>query len=109
MVDEEVDGVPVVADKPKSKKAQTKPPGMWQVIFVNDDYTPMDFVVDVLMTHFSHTEITACAIMLEIHTKGRGVAGIYTRDIAETKANAVETIAQGLEHPLRVVIQQIED
>ncbi|MFY7698373.1 MAG: ATP-dependent Clp protease adapter ClpS [Legionella sp.] len=75
-------------------------PRRYKVIVNNDDYTPMDFVVDVLNIFFHLNEADAVKIMLQIHTRGRGVCGIYTRDIAETKVCLVNDYARQYQHPL---------
>lgn len=90
----------------KERPARVGPPKLWDVVFINDDYTPMDFVVDMLMKHFRHNEDTATMIMLDVHQKGRGVAGTYVHDIAETKARMVMHYAQEAGHPLQTVIRE---
>ncbi|WP_419420614.1 ATP-dependent Clp protease adapter ClpS [Legionella sp. D16C41] len=77
-----------------------KVPKKYKVILLNDDYTPMDFVVDVLKRFFRLNEELATQIMLQIHILGKGVCGIYTRDIAETKVAQVNEYARNHEHPL---------
>ena len=81
-------------------KPALKPPSMYQVILLNDDYTPMDFVVDVLMRFFTMEQEKATRIMLAIHTQGKAVCGIYPRDIAETKAMLVNQYSRENQHPL---------
>ena len=85
--------------------ALKQPPSMYQVILYNDDYTPMEFVVDVLQNHFKHTLDSAISIMLAIHQQGKGIAGIYPKDIAETKAQTVNREARQAGYPL---LSQIE-
>lgn len=92
--------------EPEKKKEDVDPPPLYDVILLNDDYTPMDFVVAILFEHFGHSESNAFAIMLDVHTKGSGVAGTYTKDIAETKAAVVKQLAQASEHPLQVTVQE---
>lgn len=77
-----------------------KPPSMYRVILLNDDYTPMDFVVEVLESFFGMDREKATRIMLAVHTEGRAVCGVYTRDIAETKAMLVNQYARECQHPL---------
>lgn len=77
-----------------------KPPEMYTVYLLNDDYTPMDFVIEVLMRFFSMNSELATQIMLQVHQKGRGVCGHYTRDIAETKVVQVNEYARRNQHPL---------
>ncbi len=85
-----------------------KEPPEYAVIMLNDDYTPMDFVVAILMGEFHHEEAMAVKIMLDIHHTGCGIAGVYSRDIAETKANHVNVIARNEGYPLTVVIDVVE-
>lgn len=75
-------------------------PKKYKVILLNDDYTPMDFVVDVLKKFFHLSEEIATQIMLQVHVLGKGVCGVYTRDIAETKVAQVNDYARNSEHPL---------
>ena len=81
--------------KPKLKK-----PPLFKVVLVNDDYTPMEFVVEVLRVFFSLDQEKATRIMLHVHTKGKGVCGVYTREIAETKVAQVNQYSQERKHPL---------
>lgn len=81
-------------------------PSKYAVVFYNDDYTPMDFVVGLLVKHFHHSEEAATFIMLDVHEKGKGVAGIFTRDIAETKAAFCAHEAKNSGHPLKVDIEK---
>ena len=89
------DGVAVQEAKPKLKK-----PRMYKVIILNDDYTPMDFVVHILQAFFNLSHEKAQNIMLNVHTKGKGVCGVYTRDIAETKVEQVNDYSRQNQHPL---------
>lgn len=82
------------------EKNRTEKPRKWCVLFHNDDYTTMDFVVLVLMRYFHKSEPEAHHVMLTVHHKGRAVAGIYTRDIAETKAEEVMSVARENGFPL---------
>jgi len=77
-----------------------KIPRKYKVVLLNDDYTPMDFVVDVLQRFFHLNESLAMQIMLQVHIQGRGVCGVFTRDIAETKVLLVNDYARNNEHPL---------
>lgn len=81
-------------------KPELKQPRKYAVIMLNDDYTPMDFVVEVLQSYFAKTAEQATQIMLTVHTQGRAVCAIYTRDIAETKASIVNQYARECQHPL---------
>jgi ATP-dependent Clp protease adaptor protein ClpS len=82
-----------------------KEPEVYRVILLNDHYTTMDFVVEVLMVIFHKTLADANRIMLDVHRKGRGVVGIYTWDIAATKAEQVHTAAREHEFPLRCIVE----
>lgn len=77
-----------------------KLPRKYKVVLLNDDYTPMDFVVDVLKRFFHAREEIAVQIMLQVHYQGRGVCGVFTHDIAETKVVLVNNYARNNEHPL---------
>jgi ATP-dependent Clp protease adaptor protein ClpS len=78
------------------------------VVLLNDDYTPMDFVVDVLMKFFGMNEEKATQVMLLVHTQGKAVCGVYTRDIAETKAAQVNQYSSECEHPLLCEIERAD-
>ena len=88
-------GIALQEAKPKLKK-----PPLYKVIMLNDDYTPMEFVVHVLENFFNANRPTATRIMLEVHTQGKGVCGIFTHEIAETKVKHVNAYARNHEHPL---------
>ena len=88
-------GTSVEEAKPRLKK-----PRMFRVLLVNDDYTPMEFVIDILARFFNHNEEQATQIMLAVHTQGKGVCGTYTKDVAETKAMQVNQYARQHKHPL---------
>lgn len=81
-------------------------PPMYKVVMFNDDYTPMDFVVEVLEVFFSHNREAATKVMLTVHTEGRAVCGVFTRDIAETKAMQVNQYARESQHPLLCEIEK---
>jgi ATP-dependent Clp protease adaptor protein ClpS len=83
-----------------------KAPDQHQVVLLNDDYTTMEFVMDVLETIFHKSPAEAYRIMLMVHTKGRGVCGVYTWEVAETKAAAVVAMAQQAGFPLRAVVEE---
>ncbi|CAM5790566.1 ATP-dependent Clp protease adapter ClpS [Castellaniella caeni] len=83
------------------------PPPMYQVVLLNDDYTPMDFVVHVLQQVFHKGGEEAERIMLQVHHKGRGVCGIYTRDVAATRVDAVMRLAHADQHPLQCLMEPI--
>jgi len=86
----------------------TERPPMYRVVILNDDYTPMAFVVEVLRQFFGMTEEEATRVMLHVHTRGRGVAGVYTHEIAETKVATVNEFAREYEHPLQATIEPAE-
>jgi len=87
-------------------KTQTKRPPMFKVLLLNDDYTPMDFVVSVLEQIFHRPHQEALELMLQIHNKGAATAGIYTRDVAETKADQVIEYARMNDYPLQCTLEQ---
>ncbi|WP_313740214.1 ATP-dependent Clp protease adapter ClpS [Pseudomonas sp.] len=89
----------------EAKPALQAPP-MYKVVLFNDDYTPMDFVVEVLETFFNLNRELATKIMLTVHTEGRAVCGLFTRDIAETKATQVNQYARESQHPLLCEIEK---
>jgi ATP-dependent Clp protease adaptor protein ClpS len=80
-----------------------KPPQMYQVVLLNDDYTPMEFVVAVIQEFFGHGRETATQIMLKIHMEGKGICGVYSKDVAATKVDRVMEAAQKSGHPLQCV------
>lgn len=80
---------------------ETKEPPMYRVIILNDDYTPMDFVIFVLKKIFQHDDSRAEKIMLDIHKKGAGLGGVYTHEIAETKSLQMNQLAKDNKHPLK--------
>jgi ATP-dependent Clp protease adaptor protein ClpS len=89
------------------ERAETKKqdPTQYAVILLNDDYTPMDFVVNVLETVFQKSPAEAYRVMMQVHLNGRGVAGIYVWEVAETKAEKVAALAAGAGHPLKATIE----
>ena len=87
------------------KLAKTEPPRMYQVVLLNDDYTPMEFVVMILQEYFNRDLETATQIMLKIHHDGRGVCGVYTKDVAATKVELVLAAARRGGHPLQCIME----
>lgn len=85
---------------------QIKPVNLWQVKLLNDDFTPMEFVVEVLIHLFHKNAEEAEAIMMAIHQNGKGVAGIYVKEIAEQKAKEVVRVARSQGHPLMAVAEE---
>jgi ATP-dependent Clp protease adaptor protein ClpS len=90
----------------EKKKRKLKKPEDYRVILLNDNYTTMDFVVDVLMTIFHKGEDDAMRIMLDVHQKGKGTVGVYPYDIASTKAAQVHSLARDHDFPLKCVVEQ---
>ena len=84
---------------------QLKRPPLYVVVLMNDDYTPMDFVIEILQQYFSMNLDQATQVMLTVHYEGKGIAGEYPRDIAETKANQVNNYARSQGHPLLCQIE----
>ena len=85
---------------------EVKQPPLFRVVLLNDDYTPMEFVVDVLEKFFSLDRPAATSIMLEVHTQGKGVCGVFTFEIAETKVAQVTTYARDNQHPLMCTLEE---
>ncbi len=86
-------------------RGETKEPEQFSVVLLNDDYTPMDFVVEVLETLFQKSPAEAYRTMMQVHREGRGLAGVYPWDIAETKVDALLARARDAGHPLQAVIE----
>ena len=97
-------GLVVEAEKPALKK-----PPKFQVVMLNDDYTPMEFVVGILEIFFHMDRELAVRVMLKVHTEGRAVCGIFTKDVAETKMVQVNQYARDNEHPLMCEIEPADD
>jgi ATP-dependent Clp protease adaptor protein ClpS len=87
-------------------EVKAKRPSMWNIVFYNDDYTPMDFVEFVLKTVFHISTLDALALTLAVHTQGKGIAGTYTFEVAEQKQFEVLLAARVEEHPLRVEVER---
>lgn len=94
-------GIATETAKPKLKK-----PKMFKVVLLNDDYTPMEFVVLILESVFRIEREKATQIMLHVHTRGKGVCGLFTRDIAETKVAQVNKLSQDHQHPLKCEMEE---
>ncbi|AAV81516.1 MULTISPECIES: ATP-dependent Clp protease adapter ClpS [Idiomarina] len=88
------------------EKQELKPPSMYKVIINNDDYTPMDFVIEVLMRFFKMDQERATDTMLQVHYKGKAVCGVYSAEIAETKVVQVNQYARENQHPLLCTMEQ---
>jgi len=94
-------GLTVQEAEPKLRR-----PPLFKVLLLNDDYTPMEFVVQVLETFFGMNREKATQIMLHVHTRGRGVCGVFTKDIAETKVSQVNDYARSNQHPLLCTMEE---
>lgn len=90
-------------------RIKTKKPAMYKVLMLNDDYTPMEFVVHVLERFFSKGQEEAMSIMLHVHQRGVGICGVFTFEIAETKASQVMDLARQNDHPLQCTIEKDGD
>ena len=88
------------------EKPEVKKPNMYAVVLINDDYTPMEFVIYILQTIFKKSYEEAKKIMLLVHNEGKGICGIYSLDIAETKANQVIEFSRINQHPLECKVQK---
>jgi ATP-dependent Clp protease adaptor protein ClpS len=95
------DGLIVDEEKPK-----LRPPKQYKVIVINDDYTPMEFVVQVLMMFFSMDDAKATRVMMSVHTKGKGICGIFSHEIAETKVDQVNEYSRMNQHPLMCTMEE---
>jgi len=87
-------------------RVRTTPPPMYKVLLLNDDFTPMEFVVEVLQQLFFMTREKATQVMLQVHTQGHGVCGVYTKDVAATKVEQVSQFAKAHQHPLQCVMEE---
>jgi len=94
--------VVVQEEKPKLKK-----PDLYRVVLLNDDYTPMEFVIDILMMFFSMNQEKSTQVMLAVHTQGKGICGTYSRDVADTKAAQVNQFARDNKHPLLCEVEVV--
>jgi ATP-dependent Clp protease adaptor protein ClpS len=90
----------------ETQKSRVKPPPMYKVLLLNDDYTPMDFVVAVLQTFFSMSREQATQVMLKVHREGMGVCGVYPKDVAATKVEQVMSFARKHQHPLQCTMEE---
>jgi ATP-dependent Clp protease adaptor protein ClpS len=99
--EERESGLTVQEARPKLRR-----PPLFKVLLLNDDYTPMEFVVQVLETFFAMSREKATQIMLHVHTRGVGVCGVYTRDVAETKVTQVNEYSRTHQHPLMCTMEE---
>ena len=90
----------------EAERTKTKPPPLFKVLLLNDDYTPMEFVVVVLQKFFGMSREQSTRIMLKVHRDGRGVCGVYPKDIAATKVEQVVAFANEHQHPLQCVMEE---
>lgn len=90
----------------EESRPEVKEPARYKVILLNDDFTPMEFVVEILQIFFNLNGEMATRIMLNVHTKGKGICGVYTKDIAETKVNQVNQFARDNEQPLLCTMEE---
>ena len=99
-------GGDIVTERKTRTKSKTAKPPLYKVILLNDDYTPMEFVVEVLKAVFHKEHADATRIMLHVHQNGMGVAGVYPYEVAETKLTTVEELARQAEYPLKCVMEK---
>ena len=90
----------------ENQEAKVKSPPMYQVVLLNDDYTPMEFVVSVLQKFFGMGREKATQVMLKVHREGRGVCGVFPRDVAATKVEQVSSYSREHQHPLQCVMEE---
>jgi ATP-dependent Clp protease adaptor protein ClpS len=103
MADERPDTGGEVAER---TRLETQHPSMWKVLLLNDDYTPMEFVVFLLETVYDKSPAEAYRIMMMVHTQGQGLCGVYPFDVAETRVAKTDELAQGAGYPLKAVMEQ---
>lgn len=90
----------------QTAKPEVLPPPLYQVLLLNDDFTPMDFVVEVLQVFFAMNREKATQVMLHVHTRGKGVCGVFTRDVAESKVTLVNEFSRTHQHPLLCTMEK---
>jgi len=90
----------------EEERPKLQPPKQYKVLVVNDDYTPMEFVVQVLMMFFGMDDAKATRVMMSVHTKGQGICGIFTHEIAETKVDQVNEYSRMNQHPLLCIMEE---
>ena len=100
---EQYDGLDLAVEEAQPK---VKPPPFYRVVLINDDFTPMEFVVDILESVFGMERTRATQVMLEVHTKGKGICGVFNHEIAETKVAQVMGIASQHQHPLLSTMEE---
>ena len=100
------DGITTHTDVATKPKLATQKPSMYKVLLLNDDYTPMEFVIQILETFFNKDREEATRIMLHVHRKGVGLCGVYTYEVAETKVSQVMAAARQAQHPLQCTMEK---
>ena len=100
---EQSDGFDLAVEAAQPK---VKPPPLYRVVLINDDFTPMEFVVDILESIFAMERTRATQVMLEVHTRGKGICGVFSHEIAETKVAQVMSIADQHQHPLLCTMEE---
>ena len=90
-----------------AERASTKTPSLYSVVLLNDDFTPREFVVHILKKFFSKNDTEATSLMMQVHTKGSGIAGVFTFEIAEMKTHQVNSYARSNQYPLKAVMQEV--
>lgn len=91
----------------EAARPETARPPLFQVVLLNDDFTPMDFVIEVLRSFFGMDQERAVQVMLHVHTRGKGVCGVFTREVAETKVTQVNEYARANQHPLLCTMEKM--
>ncbi len=91
----------------ETSKPEVARPPLFQVVLLNDDFTPMDFVVEVLRSFFNLDQERAVQVMLHVHTRGKGVCGVFTREVAETKVTQVNEYSRAHQHPLLCTMEKL--
>jgi ATP-dependent Clp protease adaptor protein ClpS len=100
---ERIDSLDIAVDEAQPK---VKPPSLYRVLLLNDDFTPMEFVVEILESIFGMERTRATQVMLEVHTKGKGICGVFSYEIAETKVAQVMGMANQHQHPLLCTMEE---
>jgi ATP-dependent Clp protease adaptor protein ClpS len=91
----------------ETSKPETARPPLFQVVLLNDDFTPMDFVVEVLRAFFAMDQERAVQVMLHVHTRGKGICGVFTREVAETRVTQVNEYSRNHQHPLLCTMEKV--
>jgi ATP-dependent Clp protease adaptor protein ClpS len=107
MADRVTDGGQTGGEVKERVERKLKEPTLYSVVLLNDDYTPMQFVIDILESVFQKSPVDAYRIMMQVHLSGRGLAGIYPWDVAETKVDALTSLAREAGHPLQATIEGV--